>query len=384
MALRLAPSLRQYGIWDRLPDSGGLIYTYAAGTSTPIDTFKDSNGTVWTNPIVRDSDGGFQLWLTEGVGYKFVVKSAAGDLIDTIDNVVVSAGTSVGGETVKVSSDDTTAGYLEGKVQVTGLTMSTSSPGANEKLTISAAKIPAVVGDSAMAYLSDKIVAGTGVTKSTQVDPSFGTQVKISMDASGLEHNDLAGRTDSACHPIYAIDATQGTLGTPTAPCPGVFTNYLGSDNSHGMATSDGIQLIISGASMMGLTEEGGLATMFIAQEAISKGSLLSVSPINGQKLVLTPSYGLGTIGVAWRDAAAGQTVWAVIKGKVKINMISGSTVAPGDFLSPASTPGAAQRSSSVISDVPGAYSSIYERAVSRIGMALGPVDAFGRIDAII
>ena len=134
----------------------------------------------------------------------------------------------------------------------------------------------------------------------------------------------------------------------------------------------------------MGLTEEGGLATMFIAQEAISKGSLLSVSPIDGQKLVLTPSYGLGTIGVAWRDAAAGQTVWAVIKGKVKINMLSGSTVAPGDFLSPASTPGAAQRSSSVISDVPGAYSSIYERAVSRIGVALGPVDAFGRIDAII
>jgi hypothetical protein len=59
--------------------TGGKIYTYAAGTTTPATTFTSSQGTTaWTNPIVLDAagrvSGSGEIWLTDGVSYKFVLK----------------------------------------------------------------------------------------------------------------------------------------------------------------------------------------------------------------------------------------------------------------------------------------------------------------------
>ena len=75
--------------------SGGLIYTYTAGTTTPLTTYTTNLGTVaQPNPIVLDSAGripGGELWLTTGYGYKFVTKDSNGVLIGTYDNVPSSA-----------------------------------------------------------------------------------------------------------------------------------------------------------------------------------------------------------------------------------------------------------------------------------------------------
>ena len=75
--------------------SGGLIYTYTAGTTTPLTTYTTNLGTVaQPNPIVLDSAGripGGELWLTIGYGYKFVTKDSNGVLIGTYDNVPSSA-----------------------------------------------------------------------------------------------------------------------------------------------------------------------------------------------------------------------------------------------------------------------------------------------------
>lgn len=71
--------------------SGGKIYTYAAGTTTPLATYTSSSGgTPHANPIVLDSAGrvpGGELWITAGVGYKFVLETALGVLIGTYDDV---------------------------------------------------------------------------------------------------------------------------------------------------------------------------------------------------------------------------------------------------------------------------------------------------------
>ena len=71
--------------------SGGLIYTYAAGTSTPQTTYTDGAGAIpHANPIVLDSAGRVptgEIWLTDGLSYKFVLKNSAGDLIATYDNI---------------------------------------------------------------------------------------------------------------------------------------------------------------------------------------------------------------------------------------------------------------------------------------------------------
>jgi hypothetical protein len=75
-----------------VPLTGGKLYTYAAGTTTPQETYTTSAGsTAWTNPIILDSagriSGGGEVWLTQNVVYKFLLKDSNDVLIGTYDNV---------------------------------------------------------------------------------------------------------------------------------------------------------------------------------------------------------------------------------------------------------------------------------------------------------
>lgn len=73
--------------------AGGWMYWYAATTTTLQDTFTTSAGSVAnTNPIELDGAGrpknGVGIYLTEGLGYKLVLKDSALTTIFTQDNVV--------------------------------------------------------------------------------------------------------------------------------------------------------------------------------------------------------------------------------------------------------------------------------------------------------
>jgi hypothetical protein len=79
--------------------SGGKIYTYEAGTTTPLATYTSSTGvTAHTNPIVLDSAGrvpGGEIWVVSQL-YKFVLKTSADVTIATYDNVGgISTGASI-------------------------------------------------------------------------------------------------------------------------------------------------------------------------------------------------------------------------------------------------------------------------------------------------
>ena len=79
-----------------LPLAGGLLYTYQAGSSTPLTTYTTINGTIAnTNPIVLGTDGRLpnELWLTYGYYYKFVLQDAVGSTIATYDNLYGILGT---------------------------------------------------------------------------------------------------------------------------------------------------------------------------------------------------------------------------------------------------------------------------------------------------
>jgi hypothetical protein len=113
--------------------TGGKIYTYAAGTTTPAATYTSNTGnTAHTNPIILDSAGrvpGGEIWLQVGAGYKFVVKTSAEVLIATYDNIpsapqppaandadsimyeqgyTVTAGSFVAGQSYRIASIGTT------------------------------------------------------------------------------------------------------------------------------------------------------------------------------------------------------------------------------------------------------------------------------------
>jgi hypothetical protein len=60
------------------PLAGGLLFTYAAGTSNKLATYVDSGTTANTNPVVLDSRGECRLWIDPQRAYKFVL-APAGD-----------------------------------------------------------------------------------------------------------------------------------------------------------------------------------------------------------------------------------------------------------------------------------------------------------------
>ena len=74
-----------------VPLAGGLIYTYAAGTTTPEAAYTSNTGvTAHANPIVLNSAGRVavgEVWVSEGVSYKFVLKDSTGTTIGTYDNI---------------------------------------------------------------------------------------------------------------------------------------------------------------------------------------------------------------------------------------------------------------------------------------------------------
>lgn len=97
MTTSLAPILTQLFDDYGAVLAGGFIYTYEAGTTTPLVTYTDLAGAVPNaNPVELDASGRATVRVTDGVAYKFIVKDADGATVETIDNIIVgeAAGTS--------------------------------------------------------------------------------------------------------------------------------------------------------------------------------------------------------------------------------------------------------------------------------------------------
>jgi hypothetical protein len=135
------------------PLTGGKLYTYAAGTTTPQTTYTTNSGaTAHANPIILDSAGrvsaGGQIWLTVGLSYKFVLKTSVDVQIWSADNITGISGsglvqnfTGTGSQTIFTFatapvSENTTQVYINGVYQQkntytvvgTSLTFSTAPP----------------------------------------------------------------------------------------------------------------------------------------------------------------------------------------------------------------------------------------------------------------
>lgn len=69
------------------PLAGGFLYSYVAGTSTPLATYNDASGTTYnTNPIILNARGEANVWLG-AAAYKLKLETAANVEIWTVDNI---------------------------------------------------------------------------------------------------------------------------------------------------------------------------------------------------------------------------------------------------------------------------------------------------------
>lgn len=70
------------------PLVAGRLYTYVTGSATPLATYTDDTGnSANTNPVVLDSRGECDVWLTPGSFYRFILKTAADVQIWSVDGL---------------------------------------------------------------------------------------------------------------------------------------------------------------------------------------------------------------------------------------------------------------------------------------------------------
>jgi len=85
-SLSPTPKLQFFDL-NGAPLAGGLLYTYEAGSTTPLASYTDSTGLIAnTNPIVLDSRGEANVWL-DADSYKLALYTSVGVLIWTVDNI---------------------------------------------------------------------------------------------------------------------------------------------------------------------------------------------------------------------------------------------------------------------------------------------------------
>lgn len=118
----LAGAGQQFFDNNGVPLSGGKLYSYAAGTTTPQTTYTSASGaTAHTNPIVLDSAGRVatgEIWLTAGSNYKFVLTTSSNVLLATWDNITGINGTGIASNAENVAYDPPYANSVSTNVEV--------------------------------------------------------------------------------------------------------------------------------------------------------------------------------------------------------------------------------------------------------------------------
>ena len=158
--------------------SGGKIYTYAAGTTTPQATYTSASGvTPHANPIILDSAGrvpGGEIWLTDGLVYKFVIETATSILLGTYDNIT-GVNSNFVNYTVQEEVITATAGQT-----VFNLSTINYTPGTNS-LTVYIDGVNQYVGDSYLETDSDTVTFTAGLHVGAEV--KFTTAIQTTTGA---------------------------------------------------------------------------------------------------------------------------------------------------------------------------------------------------------
>lgn len=158
--------------------SGGKIYTYAAGTTTPQASYTSAAGvTPHSNPIILDSAGrvpGGEIWLTDGLIYKFKIDTANDILIGTYDNIT-GVNSNFVNYTVQEEVITATAGQT-----VFNLSTINYAPGTNS-LSVYIDGVNQYVGDSYLETDSNTVTFTAGLHVGAEV--KFTTAVQTTTGA---------------------------------------------------------------------------------------------------------------------------------------------------------------------------------------------------------
>ena len=250
-ALTPVPKI-QFFANDGTPLVGGKLYTYAAGTTTPLATYVSYAGTTAnTNPVILDSRGEADVWLDNAL-YKLALYDADNALIWTVDNISsVNSGIFTG----PVSG---TTGTFSGALTAASGAFSGAVSGTTGAFSgaLSTATTLAVTGVSTLT--AGAVVQGLTVGKgsgTTTSNTAFGVSALEANTSSGANtalgfetlklnltgasntavgHQALEFNTASANTAVGAASLLLNTTGSSNTACGGgtLSANLIGSSNA--------------------------------------------------------------------------------------------------------------------------------------------------------
>ena len=278
MAILSPPPKAQFLDANGAPLAGGKVYTYQAGTTTPLATYTTAGGTTPNaNPVILDARGEADIWYAPGVAYKVVLRTSADALIWTVDNIAMSGSMA----TQNADSVNITGGTIGSGVTFAG---SITGTAAN------------VTGTVAVAN------GGTGATTAPNARTNLGAAASgANTDITSLEQD-------------VAIAAT-GTIGTdsigyrgaPQNAQTGAYALTLNDNGKHISITTGGVTIPANasvafpiGATVVIYNNSGSSQTI-----AITSDTLRQAGTTNTGSRTLA-GYGLATV------VKVAATVWVI------------------------------------------------------------------------
>ena len=278
MAILSPPPKAQFLDANGAPLAGGKVYTYQAGTTTPLATYTTAGGTTPNaNPVILDARGEADIWYAPGVSYKVVLRTSADALIWTVDNITMSG---------SMATQNADAVNITGGTIGSGVTFAGSITG-------TAANVTGTV-----------VVAngGTGATTALNACTNLGAAASgANTDITSLEQD-------------VAIVAT-GTIGTdsigyrgaPQNAQTGAYALTLNDNGKHISITTGGVTIPANasvafpiGATVVIYNNSGSSQTI-----AITSDTLRQAGTTNTGSRTLA-GYGLATV------VKVAATVWVI------------------------------------------------------------------------
>jgi len=141
--------------------TGGKIYTYEAGTTTPAVTYTTPTGNAFnSNPIIANASGRLanEIWLPVSGSYKFVLKDANDVLIATYDNIPTVA-------QPPISNDASSISYEQGYTVTAGAFTVGSTYLITNVGTTNFVAIGAAANVTGILFTASGVGSGTGAAK---------------------------------------------------------------------------------------------------------------------------------------------------------------------------------------------------------------------------